>query len=83
MSTRSSRTGASDAQQRDRSALPASFSRYDLVLALIPAAFLLAMGVGGLFGFSVRTALTLGALLGTCAVVDALFLNPPRGGGPA
>jgi hypothetical protein len=52
-------------------------SRPDLVLAAIPAAFLLAAVASAVFGLGARPALAGGSLLGALAVGDALFLNPP------
>ena len=53
-------------------------SRYDLLLAVIPLAFL----VGGLLaattGLSFRLTLPAAAAVGALAVVDGLFRNPPR-----
>ena len=56
-------------------------TRYDVVLGLIPAAFVLGVFVAGLLDVSTRTALVAAALLGLVGVVDALFLNPPTAGG--
>jgi len=58
-----------------------SVSRYDLVLALIPVAFLLTAVASGLLGISLLVALAGGSLFGLAVLVDALFLNPPRDGG--
>jgi hypothetical protein len=55
-------------------------SRYDLVLVLIPVAFVLTVAVSGLFDVPLPTALTGGTIVGVLCVVDALFLNPPTGG---
>lgn len=52
-------------------------SRYDLVLAVIPAAFVLAVVVAELFGVPVRESLLAAAGVGGLAVVDAVFVNPP------
>lgn len=52
-------------------------SRYDLVLAVIPAVFVVAVLLGHLLPVSPRTAITGAALLGVLAMVDALFVNPP------
>lgn len=53
-------------------------SRHDLVLAVIPAAFLAAAMLGAVGPVDATTAVTAGALLSALAVVDALFVNPPR-----
>ncbi|WP_254279048.1 hypothetical protein [Haloarcula marina] len=79
MSTSSSRTHGTDAQHRDWSA-PRPVSRYDLVLALIPAALLLTVVAAGLVGVPTTMALTAGSALALTAVLDALFLNPPTTG---
>jgi uncharacterized membrane protein len=59
----------------------ASVSRYDAVLSLIPAIFLLAVGVVVVFGVPVATAMAAESVLSVAAVVDTLFLNPPTNGG--
>lgn len=56
-------------------------TRYDLILAVIPLALLLTVGVAGLLGLSHRAALVGWVVLGLFALVDALFLNPPTSGG--
>lgn len=53
-------------------------SRYDLVLAVIPAAFLVAVALGSTLSVSATTAVTAAAVLSGLAVMDALFFNPPR-----
>lgn len=53
-------------------------SRYDLVLAVIPAAFLAAAGLGTASSVSVQTAVGAAAAVSGLAVLDALFINPPR-----
>ncbi|WP_277542015.1 hypothetical protein [Haloarcula laminariae] len=74
-------THGPDGQSWNRLLRPGSVSRYDLVLAVIPVAFLLTVVASGLLGVTMRTALAVGALLGAAVVTDALFLNPPTGGG--
>ncbi|SFR99104.1 hypothetical protein SAMN05216559_2155 [Halomicrobium zhouii] len=55
-------------------------SRYDLVLAVIPTAFLLA-GIASLFvSAPTRVVLTGAAAVGLLALVDGMFVNPPRSG---
>jgi choline-glycine betaine transporter len=54
-------------------------SRHDLVLAVIPAAFLVAAVLGTTLSVSATTAVTAAALLSGLAMLDALFFNPPRG----
>lgn len=53
-------------------------SRYDLVLAVIPAAFVAAVLVGSAAPVSFTTTAGIASAIGLLAVVDALFLNPPR-----
>ncbi|WP_246981928.1 hypothetical protein [Halorientalis marina] len=57
--------------------LLASLSHYDIVLAVIPVAFLVSVLVGHLLPISTRTALLAAALIGSIAMADALFFNPP------
>ena len=66
-----------------RTARETGVSRYDLVLAVIPAAFLLSMLAGHLLSIPSRTALVAGAAVGLLAMMDGLFRNPPEGTGPA
>ncbi|MFB6179689.1 MAG: hypothetical protein ABEI77_08200 [Halorientalis sp.] len=54
-------------------------SRYDLVLAFVPTVFLVSLLVGTLFSVETHTAITGAGILGVIALVDALFINPPRG----
>lgn len=62
--------------QRRRTTL----SRYDLVLAVIPAAFLVALLVSVAFSIPLRTVLVAGSLVGAFALADSLYLNPPTEG---
>lgn len=66
-----------------RTARDVAVSRYDLVLAVIPAAFLLSLLAGYLLSVPSRTALVAGAAVGLVAMMDGLFRNPPEGTGPA
>lgn len=59
-----------------------STAQYDLVLGLIPLAFVLAMTLGTALGLSVQVMLVAAALVGVVALVDALYLNPPIEHGP-
>lgn len=54
-------------------------SRYDTVLAVIPMSFLVATAFGTVLSVPVWTAIGAASVLAACAVIDALFLNPPRG----
>ncbi len=75
MSIRSSRTRDSAGQRRDRPTI--AVTRYDLVLALIPAAFLLALAAASVVGVALPTAFAAGSIVAVAAVTDALFLHPP------
>lgn len=59
---------------------PFGVSRYDLVLAIIPAALICALIVGRLLSLSPRTALVAGAAVGLLAMIDGLFRHPPDAG---
>ena len=54
-----------------------SISRPDLVLLVIPLAFIAAIALGTALGFSLSTQLLGASLVGVVALVDALFVNPP------
>ena len=54
-------------------------SRYDLLLAVVPAAFLAGLAAVGLADVPLRIAMTSAGAVGALALVDGLFLNPPRG----
>ena len=59
-----------------------SLSRYDILLLVIPAAFLLAFAAIHLFGVSTLPAIGAASVVGVFAVADGLFVNPPlRPGG--
>jgi hypothetical protein len=60
--------------------LPESLSRYDLTLAVIPAAFVLSLLARQLFTISSHAAVMAASLVGALALVDGLFLHPPRSG---
>lgn len=53
-------------------------TRYDLVLAVIPVAFLAAAVVGLTSSVSPTAAIGAAAALSAVPFVDVLFLNPPR-----
>jgi hypothetical protein len=55
-------------------------TRYDLVLAVVPLAFAVALVAGLLSPVSVHAALAAAGVVGVAAVVDALFVNPPERG---
>lgn len=52
-------------------------SRYDLILAVIPLAFVLGVLVSGVLPVPLHGGMALAAAVGGIAVVDAIFLNPP------
>jgi len=62
-----------------RTVLP-STTRYDFVLAVIPLCFLVSLLVTAVSSFSLYETAAVGALLGALALVDGLFVNPPRSG---
>jgi len=55
-------------------------SRYDLVLAAIPVAFLAAGLASRFLPLEPNAALTAAALVCALVVLDGLFVNPPRTG---
>lgn len=72
-----------DRPQENRSGPSRSLSRYDLLLAFMPAIFLASIVVGNLLSLGVQTALTGASLVGVITLIDALFLHPPKGAGRA
>jgi hypothetical protein len=65
-------------QNADRTTL----SRYDLVLAVIPMAFVAAFVANVVFSLPLRTVLPVSSLVGVLALIDSLYLNPPTNGTP-
>ena len=59
-----------------------TLSRYDIVLALIPATLVLTAITAQVLSVELPLALAAGAVVATVAVVDALFVNPPTDGPP-
>jgi len=55
-------------------------SRYDIILVAIPLAFLAALLTGQILSLPMQATVVVGAALGALAVVDALFVNPPKQG---
>lgn len=55
------------------------YSRYDLLLSVIPAAFLVALVVSLVSPLPVTTLLAVASIVGAFAVADGLFVNPPDG----
>ncbi len=60
--------------------LPAGVTRYDLVLAVIPLSFAVALAGSLVASLPINTAVVLGASVAAVAVGDALFVNPPTQG---
>ena len=56
---------------------PGSLARHDLVLLVIPVAFLCALALGSTLPVATPTALVAAALFGAAVVTDALFVDPP------
>ncbi|MEM4780572.1 MAG: hypothetical protein QXG03_03275 [Halalkalicoccus sp.] len=52
-------------------------SRYDLLLGIVPAAFVLAVLASATLAISVHAALVFASLVGALAIADAIALNPP------
>jgi hypothetical protein len=57
---------------------PPSVTRHDVVLAVIPTAFIVALLVGQLLSISVEATLVSASIVAGLAVADGLFRNPPR-----
>jgi hypothetical protein len=74
------RTDRSGELSTSDSLLATAFTRHDLVLAVIPSAFVVAMLVGTVLSLSTRASVLLGSLVGALALADALFVNPPETG---
>jgi len=72
-----------DGRDEDRPVSTHSLSRYDLLLAFMPTVFLVSVLVGRVLSLGVETTLTGASVVGAVALVDALFLHPPRGTGRA
>lgn len=56
-----------------------TIGRYDLLLAIIPLALGGGLLAGAATGVPLETALVAGTVLAALAVIDGLFVNPPRG----
>ena len=63
---------------RDRHQFTDRLSRHDIVLAVIPVAFLLGLVAAGLADVPLRLAMGAAGAVGALALIDGLFLNPPR-----
>lgn len=62
--------------------MPVALSRYDLVLVVIPLVLATSVLLGHLLSVPVEVTLAGASVVGTAALVDALFLNPPTSGRP-
>ncbi|WP_267640609.1 hypothetical protein [Haloarchaeobius amylolyticus] len=60
--------------------LAAAVSRYDLVLAVIPLSFVAAAGWSAVTDASTTTTVGMAGVVCLLALLDALFVNPPRQG---
>ncbi|WP_235019789.1 hypothetical protein [Natrialba sp. INN-245] len=56
-------------------------NRYDLLLAIVPVVFAVALVGAGVFGVSLEAAMVVAAIVGVVVIVDACYLNPPTGQG--
>lgn len=65
---------------REHSTADRSLSRYDLLLLVIPAAFLLALAGSTVSGLPTSALLAGASVVGALAVADGLFVNPPSRG---
>ncbi|MFC3957964.1 hypothetical protein [Halovivax cerinus] len=54
-------------------------TRWDLLLAIIPMAFAGAATASTALGIPPEAGMTLASVVGSLALVDALFLRPPNG----
>lgn len=55
-------------------------SRYDLVLAVIPFSFMLALVVAAVVSIPLHASMGASALFSSVLLADALYLNPPTAG---
>jgi len=55
-----------------------TMTRYDALLLVIPAVFVLALAAAQVTGFQLSTVLSAASLVGALAVADGLFVNPPN-----
>lgn len=69
-----------DERNRPLTGPGAALSRYDLLLAVIPAAFLFAGITSQVLSVAPRATLVGATLVGALALLDGLFVNPPRSG---
>lgn len=55
-----------------------TLSRYDLLLLVIPAAFLAALLVAQISSLSLPPVMAAASVVGALALADGLFVNPPQ-----
>ena len=55
----------------------AAADRYDLILAIIPVAFAVALVGVYVVGASVTQAIVFAGIIGVLAILDACYVNPP------
>lgn len=60
--------------------LPGTVSRYDLLLAAVPGAFVLALVAGRTLSLPPHLTIIAGATIAALAIGDGLFRNPPGTG---
>jgi hypothetical protein len=70
-----------DRPRKGKSAFGDRFSKYDLVLVAIPVSLLVALPVHLTDVVSLQATLATAAVVGLPALIDAVFLNPPKTGG--
>ncbi|NLV05748.1 hypothetical protein GOC83_06300 [Haloarcula rubripromontorii] len=80
MSTRTNGPDGFGGQYVDHLLPRQSPTRHDLVLAVIPAVFVLTLVAAVVLDLSLQVAVAGGALAGAVAVIDALFVHPPTRG---
>lgn len=55
------------------------FSRYDIMLAVIPMVFVAAFVLMNILNYPVTAGVAVGATISSIFIVDSLFINPPTG----
>lgn len=64
----------------DSNPTTSTLTRYDLVLAVIPSAFIVAVLLGHVFSLSVEASAAVASVVGALALLDGLFVHPPETG---
>lgn len=80
MSTRTNEPDGFSGQYAEQLLPRQSPTRHDLVLAVIPAVFVITLVTAVVLGLSMQAAIAGASLVGTVAVIDALFIHPPTRG---